>query len=153
MQRKEYAKKRIIADASALRVGIVVSRFNEDITESMLGGARKTLAAWGVKEKNIHTLHVPGSFEIPFACRTLIRTKRVHAVVALGCVIKGETDHDKYIAHAAASGIMQVSLESGIPVSFGVITPNTLAQARARSRGEANKGVEAAIAALEMALL
>lgn len=153
MQRKEYAKKRKTADASKLRVGVVVSRFNEDIVESMLEATLETLATWRVKEKNIHIIRVPGSFEIPFGCRSLIRKKKVDAVIALGCVIKGETDHDKYIAYAASSGIMQVSLHSGVPVSFGVITPNNLAQARARSRGETNKGIEAAVAALEMALL
>ncbi len=153
MQRKEYAKARKARDASKLSVGVVVSRFNEDITESMLEGALRTLATWGVKERNIHILHVPGSFEIPFGCRSLIRKKRVRAVVALGCVIKGETEHDRYIASAASSGIMQIMLESGIPISFGVITPNTLAQARTRSRGETNKGIEAAVAALELALL
>lgn len=154
MQRTEYAKKRAAKDASKLRVGVVASRFNEDITESMLEGALETLKEWKVKDKNISLVRVAGSFEIPYGCTTLLRKKqKPHAIVALGCVIKGETKHDEYISMSVAHALQQLILKSGIPIGFGIITPNTLDQAKARSRGKANKGREAAEAALEAALL
>lgn len=154
MQRKEYARERQKGDASKLRIGVVASRFNEDITSAMLEGALSTLRAWRVAERNIDIVRVPGSFEIPFACRMLLAGKqKPSAVIALGCIIKGETEHDRYIASAVSDGIMALSLEYGAPISFGVITTNTLAQAKARSTGRANKGIEAASAALEMGLL
>jgi 6,7-dimethyl-8-ribityllumazine synthase len=153
MQRKHYDKEVERKDASKLRVGVVVSRFNEDITGRMREGALDTLRGWGVKEKNITVVHVPGSFELPLAAVKLIKAKKPHAVIALGCVIKGDTDHDKYIADSVSHGLMRLSLDHAIPVSFGVITTNTLEQAVVRSTGKTNKGPEAAIAALESALL
>ena len=156
MQRKNYQKKRDVKDASRLRVGIVVSRFNSDITDNLLAGAEETLAEWRVPEKNITVLRVPGSFEIPYACLSLARKPRGQkpdAIIALGCIIKGETEHDRYIANATASGIMRVSLAHRVPISFGVITTNNLRQAKARATGQANKGAEAAQAALELAFL
>ncbi len=152
MNRREYARLGKAKDASKLKVGVVVANFNEDITEGLLFGAVETLEAWQVKEKNIEVLHVPGSFEVPFGCRTLLVRKKFDAIVALGCIIKGETKHDEYIANAVASGIMQLSLSYGVPVGFGVITTNDLKQAKARSTGATNKGREAAIAAMELAL-
>ncbi|MDE2079214.1 MAG: 6,7-dimethyl-8-ribityllumazine synthase [Patescibacteria group bacterium] len=152
MQRKNYEKKRAVKDASRLTVGVVVSRFNEDITEALLAGARETLAAWQVPEKNIAVLRVPGSYELPYGCLTLMKRKP-DAVIALGCIIKGETEHDRYIANAAAAGIMQVSLAHRVPISFGVITTNNLRQAKARASGKTNKGAEAAEAALELVFL
>lgn len=139
--------------ASRLRVGIVVSKYHSDITISMLKGALKTLREWHVPDRNISVVEVSGSFEIPYGCLALIKRKKPDAIVALGCVLKGETKHDEYISSAVSHGIMRLSIERGIPISFGVLTPNTLAQARARSRGKHNKGEEAAIAALESALL
>lgn len=154
MQRSHYAKDVKVRDASHLSVGIVVSDFNSDVTERLLTGAQTTLRQWGVKEKNIKILHVPGSFEIPFGCTKLLAgKKKPDAIIALGCVIKGETDHDKYISHAVAAGITTLSISYKIPIAFGVITPNSLAQARVRSMGKHNKGVEAARAALTCALL
>ena len=153
MQRKEYKKVRVAGDASKLRVAIVVSRFNSDITESMLEAARSTLRAWGVTEKNTTVVRVPGSFEIPVACQKVIARVKPHAIVALGCVIQGDTKHDHYISSAVSHGIMRLSLDHKIPVSFGVLTTNNLAQAKARSRGKENKGYEAALAVLETALL
>lgn len=151
MLRKEFLAGEA-KDASKLRVGVVVARFNSDITESLLSGAKEALAAWKVREKNIRVVHVPGSFEIPLAVMRFAKTKKYDCVVALGCIIKGETKHDEYIAHAVANGLQRVMLDTGVPVSFGVLTPNTLAQAEARSRGETNHGASAARAALEMAL-
>ena len=153
MQRKHYERQVKARDASKLSIGIVVSRFNEDITEGMLTGALKTLAEWKVKRANITVLRVPGSFEIPYGCQKLILKKRPDVVIALGCIIKGETKHDEYIAHAVSYGIMRLSLDYKIPVMFVVLTPNTLEQAKARSSGRSNKGREAALAALETALL
>jgi 6,7-dimethyl-8-ribityllumazine synthase len=134
-------------------VGIVVSRFNEDITTGLLKGALATLKEWKVKPANITTIFVPGSFEIPYGCQKLIMNKRPDVVIALGCIIKGETKHDEYIANAVSHGIMRLSLDYKIPVMFGVLTPNNLEQAKARSVGKFNKGREAALAALETALL
>lgn len=153
MQRKQYAKDYKPKDASALRVGIVVSEWNSDITENMLAGARETLRTWGVKEKNVHVVHVAGSFEIPYGCLKFLKTKKIDTILALGCIIKGETDHDRYIAGAVSQGIMDLMLQYNVPISFGVLTTNNLAQAQARAQGEENKGCEAAVAALSAALL
>jgi 6,7-dimethyl-8-ribityllumazine synthase len=152
MQRSHYAKKAPSGDASRLKIGIAVSEFNEDITGAMLEGALATLREWQVPEKAITIMRVPGAFELPLACRRLIK-KKADAVIALGCVIKGETKHDEYISHAVAHGLTQLMIETGVPIGFGVITPNTLTQAKARSKGKENKGIEAAVAALRMALV
>jgi len=154
MQGSHYEKEVKVEDASHLSIGIVVSEFNSDITEPMLTGALTTLRQWGVKEQNIKVVHVPGSFEIPYGCKKLLSgQKKPSAIVALGCVIKGETDHEKYIAMTVARGIMDLTLATGVPIAFGVITPNSLEQAKVRSTGKHNKGMEAAIAALRCALI
>lgn len=152
MRREELGKKREVRDASALLVGIVVAEFNADITEAMLDGALEALAEWGVDDANIEVLRVPGAFELPYGCLTLLGHGKKDALVALGCVIKGETDHDKYIASAATEGLMKLSLEQKVPIGFGVITTNDLAQAKSRSTGESNAGKNAAFAALTLAL-
>lgn len=153
MQRGEYEKERTLHDASRLRIGIVVSTFNADITEPMLTGATATLKEWKVKEENIEVVRVPGSFEIPYGCLVLLQKGKFDALIAIGCIIKGETDHDRYIASATADGIMSLMVEHKTPISFGVITTNTLEQAKVRSLGQTNKGREAALAALDMAFL
>ncbi|MBY0110657.1 6,7-dimethyl-8-ribityllumazine synthase [Patescibacteria group bacterium] len=154
MQRSHYEKTVKTQDASRLSVGIVVSDFNSDVTERLLTGAQTTLKQWGVKEKNIRVIHVPGSFEIPFGCIKLLSgKKKPDAIIALGCVIKGETEHDRYISNAVAAGITTLTINYKVPIAFGVITPNSLTQARVRSTGKHNKGVEAATAALMCALL
>ena len=137
-----------------MRIGIAVSRYNENITRGLLAGASRLLAKRGVKLGLKDTVWVPGAFELPAAALLLARSKRYDAVIALGCILKGETSHNQYIAEAAAYGLMQVMLQTGIPVAFGVLTPNTMAQAKARSgKGTSNKGMECAEAALEMAAL
>jgi 6,7-dimethyl-8-ribityllumazine synthase len=151
MQRGEFARAQA-KDASRLKVAVVAASFNADITDSMLEGALAALHESRVAEKNITIVRVPGSFEIPFACEKVIRAKKPDAVVAIGCVLRGETDHDKYIAHAVASGLTEISVRHRIPVAFGVITPNTLAQAQKRSRGRENHARFAAIAAITAAL-
>ena len=153
MQRKEYTKKINQPDASHLRVGVVVSEFNEDITELMLDGVLDTCRAWGVHERNIHILRVPGSFEIPFGCLRLLKTHaNIDTIIPIGCIIKGDTKHDEYLASSVAYGLMRISIEKHIPIAFGIITTNNLRQAKIRSRGSTNKGAEAARAALQSAL-
>ena len=134
--------------------GIVVSEWNKEITDSLLEGAVETLLQHGVDEKDIYIRHVPGSFELPFGASTLLEKKKFDAVICLGCVIQGETRHFDFICQAVAQGIMQVSLKEEIPGIFGVLTTNTLQQAKDRSGGACgNKGVEAAVTALKMAAL
>ena len=153
MQRAEFTKKVKPRDASKLKIAIVVANFNTDITNSMLEGAQGALKEWGVSEKNMKVARVYGSFDLPFGCMAAIKKWRPDAVVALGCIIKGETDHDRYIASAVSQGIIDLTLSSGVPISLGVLTTNTLKQAKARSSGKTNHGEKAAVAALEMALL
>ncbi len=132
------------------RVGIAVADFNSDITAKLLAGALAALADAGVQKKNITVMHVPGSFELPLACQKLAETGKFDALIALGCVIKGETDHYYYVAGEAARGIMDVMLKFSIPIGFGVLTTNTLKQAEERSGKNANAGAAAARAALRM---
>lgn len=135
--------------ASDARVAIVVSRFNEPITEGLLGGARRGLAAGGVPAPDV--VEVPGAWEIPIVVERLVRGGRHHAVIALGALIRGETAHFDYIAQAVARGLARTAERGGVPVIFGVLTTENAAQARARSEeGPKNKGDEAARAALEM---
>jgi 6,7-dimethyl-8-ribityllumazine synthase len=129
-------------DATGLRFAIVVARFNSMITEKLLDGARETLS-----KAQVDVFHVPGAFELPFAAKMLAQTHRYHGIIALGAVIRGDTPHFDYVAGEAARGLQNVALETGIPVSFGVLTTDTLAQAEART----GKGKDAAMTALEMA--
>ena len=149
MQRKKENKKKNI-DASKFKIAIVVASFNEDITGKMLKGAKETLNQNKVKIGNIKITKVPGSFEIPLACQRLAQEKKYDGIVAIGCVIKGETDHYYYIANEVSRGIMDVMLNFSIPIGFGVITTNNLKQAKDRSSAKSNKGSEAAEAVLEM---
>jgi 6,7-dimethyl-8-ribityllumazine synthase len=142
------------ASASGRRVAIVAARFNEYIVASLLQGA---LGAWeqrGGAPDDLLVARVPGAFEIPVVARRLAASRRFDAVVALGCVIRGDTPHFDYVAGECARGLQQTSLETGIPVSFGVLTVNTVEQALERAAvNGANKGAEAVHAALEMAAL
>lgn len=148
MQRSENNKKHI--DGRKYKVAIAVSLFNRDITGKMLEGAVRVFQESGVKEKSINVTEVPGAFELPLACKMLAKTKKFDAIVALGCVIRGETDHYQFVAGEASRGVMNVMLEFSIPVGFGIITTNNLEQAITRSFGKNNKGREAAEAVLEM---
>jgi 6,7-dimethyl-8-ribityllumazine synthase len=135
-------------DAKGLKFAIVVARFNSAITEKLLQGAREALTKAGAS--GITEFYVPGAFELPLAAQKL--AKSYDAVIALGAVIRGETPHFDYVAGAAANGLQQVALETGTPVSFGVLTTDTLAQAETRAGGEhGNKGYDAAMTAIEMA--
>jgi 6,7-dimethyl-8-ribityllumazine synthase len=134
------------------RFGIVVSRFNDSITRQLLTGAQDCLVRHGVADDRIEAVWVPGAWEIPIAARTLARTGRFAAVIALGAVIRGATPHFDYVAGGVASGIASIGLETGVPVIFGVLTTDTIEQAVERAGSKAgNKGWDAALAALEMA--
>jgi 6,7-dimethyl-8-ribityllumazine synthase len=140
--------------AAGRRFAVVVSSFNKDITDGLLRGAHAALADAGVKTTDVTTVRVPGAFEIPLAARRLARSGRYDAVICLGCLIKGDTMHFEYIADAVSHGIMAVSADTGIPVTFGVLTTLTQEQAAARAaEGPDNKGREAARAAVEMAAI
>ena len=142
------------AGAAGYRFAIVVSRFNPEITEGLLQGARVTLEEAGVRDDDITLVRVPGAFELPIAAQRLAESGRVDAVICLGCLIKGDTMHFEYIADAATRGIAEVGLATGVPVTFGVLTTLTDEQAELRARpGDGNKGREAAAAAIEMATL
>jgi 6,7-dimethyl-8-ribityllumazine synthase len=133
------------------RFAIVVSRFNDHVTEGLLAGARAALAEAGVADDATDLVRVPGAFEIPLTARRLAATGRYAAVVCLGCLIKGETLHFEYIAEAVSHGIAQASADTGVPMGFGVLTTLTDEQAVARAGdGPENKGREAAAAAAEM---
>lgn len=133
------------------RAAVVVSRYNEGVTRRLLEGALKTLAEAGWREDRVDVVWVPGAFELPLAVDRLLATGRYRLAVALGAVVRGETPHFEYVSRAAVEGLSRVALHRGLPVGFGVLTCDTLAQALARAGGEAgNKGSEAAAAALEM---
>lgn len=137
-----------------MRVAIIVSRFNDFVTERLLDGARAALADAGVAGGDVEVLRVPGAFEIPMAAQRVAEAGRVDAVVCLGCLIRGETPHFEYIASACAHGITAASASTGVPMSFGVLTTNSAEEALERAApGAANKGREAAEAAMEMARL
>lgn len=133
------------------KIGIVTSEWNQHITFSMRDACTTELNKYGVLSNDITQILVPGAFELPAAAGILLNSQKMDAVICIGCVIKGETKHDEYISHAVATGIMQLSLASGKPVIFGVLTPNDNQQALDRAGGKhGNKGIEAAHTALKM---
>ncbi|MDQ3878542.1 MAG: 6,7-dimethyl-8-ribityllumazine synthase [Actinomycetota bacterium] len=141
-------------DGRNLRVAVIGSRFNETIARSLMQGAVDCLRRHGVADQDITTIWVPGAFELPAAAKRLADSKEVDAIVTVGAVIRGETAHFDYVAGHAAKGIGSIALESGIPVTFGVLTTENVQQAVDRAGGKlGNKGFEAALAALEMANL
>ena len=143
-----------LAGASGFRFALLVSRFNEAITTRLLAGARAALAEAGAAAGDVGEYWVPGAFELPQAARELADTGSFDAVVALGCVIRGETPHFDYICSAVANGLMTAAGDTGVPMAFGVLTTDDDAQAVARAgEGRDNKGFEAAAAAIEMAQL
>ncbi len=140
-----------LPSAEDMHFGIVVADWNAEITHSLYNACYETLVKQGAQETNIHTLQVPGTFELPVAARILNGQKKVDALICIGCVIKGETKHDEYISHAVATGLVQLGLALSKPVIFGVLTPNNYEQALDRAGGKhGNKGVEAAITAIRM---
>jgi len=140
--------------AGDLKLAIVASRYNDNIVAALIEGARSAWSARGGAGSALRLERVPGAFELPLAARALAQSGGVDAVVALGCVIRGETAHFDYIAAAAAHGLQRVMLDTGVPISFGVLTVNTLGQALERAAADSsNKGAEALETALAMATL
>ena len=134
--------------------GIAVAEWNKHITFELLKGCMETLIQHGVSENDIHVHFVPGTFELPFAGKKLAQQHHLAGVICLGCVIKGETDHDIYINTSVANALQTLNIESYIPFIFGVLTPNNEAQALDRAGGKhGNKGVEAAMTALKMSAI
>lgn len=141
-------------DASGLRFGIAVSRFNEFVTSRLLAGARDALLRHNAAEDDLTIVWVPGSWELPLAAKAMIAGGRYDAVICLGCVIRGQTPHHEYIAAETSKGLAQVSLETGVPIGFGLLTTDTIEQAIERAGSKSgNKGADAALSALEMANL
>ena len=146
--------KASLPDASSLKIGIVVSEWNPDITSKLYEGAFKTLTDCGVWENHIYKVDVPGSFELVMGSKKMIKQHQPDAVIAIGSVIQGETRHFEFVCQAVANGIAHLNATGNTPVIFCVLTDDTLGQAEARSGGaHGNKGVESAIAAIKMASL
>ena len=142
---------RPIPDASDMRFGIVVSEWNDHITQNLLDGAVETLKKYGAKEDKIIVKSVPGSFELVFGCSQLAKSGLIDGIIAIGCVIRGDTPHFEYICQGATQGLTDLNLNGNIPVIFGVLTTNTPQQAEERSGGIlGNKGSEYAITAIKM---
>jgi len=146
--------KNTIPNAKGFRFGIVVSEWNSDITDNLRKGAFDTLIEHGALEDNITTLQVPGSFELIFGCKQLIKSKKLDAVIAIGNVIQGETKHFDFVCEAVSHGIKDINFQLDTPTIFCVLTDNTKQQSIDRSGGKhGNKGIESAIAAIKMAQL
>ena len=141
-----------IPDGENLNIGIVVSEWNSEITENMFQGAKETLVDCGVIEHNILRWDVPGSFELVYGCKKMLQTHNLDAVIAIGCVIQGETKHFDFVCNGVTQGIVDLNLKYNTPTIFCVLTDNTKQQSIDRSGGKlGNKGVEAAITAIKMA--
>jgi 6,7-dimethyl-8-ribityllumazine synthase len=139
-------------DATGLKFGIVASKFNKFVTSRLLAEAIKTLTHAGTKDEDLEVIRVPGAFEIPLVARQLARSGRFDAVICLGAIIRGDTPHFDYIAAEASRGILQASMDTNVPVVFGVLTTDTVAQAIERADpAKHNRGAGAAVTAIEMA--
>jgi 6,7-dimethyl-8-ribityllumazine synthase len=139
-------------DASGLRFAIVVSRFNNFITERLLGGAMEALERSGAAKADIEIVEVPGAFELPLASKKLVSKGEYDALIAIGCVIRGETSHYDYVCSETARGLQLAQMDTGVPVIFCVLTCETQEQAIARAGGDhGNKGYDSGLAAIEMA--
>ncbi|NVN18793.1 6,7-dimethyl-8-ribityllumazine synthase [Muricauda sp. HICW] len=146
--------KNKIPNAKDLRFGIVVSEWNDEITEALYLGAMEALVDCGALPENVLRWSVPGSFELTFGCKKMIQTEKVDAVIAIGSVIRGETSHFDFVCSATAQGVKDLNVAYDVPVIFCVLTDDNIEQSRARSGGKhGNKGTEAAIAAIQMAVL
>jgi 6,7-dimethyl-8-ribityllumazine synthase len=148
----EYASYQGELDATGMRFAIVAARFNSDVTEPLCAGAEKTLRDHGAAD--VHVAWVPGAFELPLVAKKFAQSGAVDAVVCIGAVIRGETAHFEYVAGECAGGVTRASLDTGVPIAFGVLTVDDRDQARARIGGsEGHKGEEAAATAIEMVSL
>ena len=149
--RKDREALQEAPDARGLSFALVVSHFNDFVTDRLRDGALEALASAGVSTDEVSVLSVPGSFELPLAARCVAETKRFDAVICLGCLIRGATSHFEYIASAVSSGIIKASAETKVPISFGVLTTNSVEEALERAgQGPSNKGREAARAVLSI---
>jgi len=138
-------------DAKGFRFGIVVSRFNSFISDRLVEGALDALVRHGAEDDNVQIVRVPGAYEIPMMAKKMVETSRYDAVICLGAVIRGATPHFDYVSAEVSKGIATVSLDSGVPVTFGVLTTDNLEQAIERAGSKAgNKGFDAAVSAIEM---
>ena len=138
-------------DARGMKIGIIVSRFNNFITEKLLDGALDGLKSHGAEDSKISIVHVPGAFEIPLLAQRMAKSGKFDALICLGAVIRGETPHFEYVSEAVTRGIVRAISQHEIPVAFGVLTTNSVEQAMERSGAkDANKGYEAALVAIEM---
>ena len=146
-------KPDILSEVKEMKFGIVVSNWNKNITDNLFNGTYKTLVKYGVKEENIKKIEVPGSFELVYGCKIMLRNN-VDAIIAIGCIIKGETDHYDYICSSVSSGITQLNIINDIPIVFCVLTDHNIEQSISRSGGKhGNKGIESAVAAIKMACI
>ncbi len=138
-------------DASMLKLGVVSTRWNDSITDALLTGAMEAISASGGKRQDVDHLRCPGAFELPLTVACMIETGMYDGIIALGVVIRGETPHFDFVAGAATDGLSRLTLKSGVPIGFGLLTVDTEEQARARSGdGPENKGWEAAMTTIEM---
>lgn len=136
-------------DGKGLRIAIVGSRFNQELCDALVADAVAALHNCGIEDREIAIVRVPGSFELPVAASQLAETEKYDAIICLGVLIKGDTKHDQYIASAVAQGLTTVSIQTGIPIAFGVLTTETREQAEVRALGSKKKGWEAAMSAIE----
>lgn len=136
-------------DAKGLRIALLCARWNATVTDALLASALESLSSHGAQARDAFVVRVPGAFELPAAAREVIETEKPHAVVALGAIVRGETTHHEVLAHAVAGALALLSAETGVPIGFGLLTCDTMEQARDR----VSKGAEAAEAAIEMANL
>ena len=140
-----------ISEVHAMKFGLVVSTWNKDITDNLCDGAYKTLLKYGAKKSNIKKIDVPGSFELVYGCKKM-QNREVDVVIAIGCIIKGETDHYNYICESVSNGISQLNIINDVPIVFCVLTDHNIQQSINRSGGKhGNKGVESAVAAIKIA--
>ncbi|MDG0969857.1 MAG: 6,7-dimethyl-8-ribityllumazine synthase [Porticoccaceae bacterium] len=138
-------------DAGAVRIAVIAARWNSKITDALLDGAIKALARHGIIDKAVDVFRVPGAFELPIASQHAARTERYNGIIALGCVIRGDTPHFDYVCSETTRGLGQVSLKHNMPIAFGLLTTDNLDQALARAGNNAeNKGEESALSILEM---
>lgn len=146
--------ERTLKNPEKIRIALVTARWHEEITNHLTQGAFEKLLGFGILPDNIIKVEVPGAFELPQASKMVLANKNVQAIICLGCVIKGETHHDEFINHAVATGLTNLSMASGKPIIFGVLTTLTYDQAFDRSKGKlGNKGEECAVAAIQMILV
>ena len=136
-------------DAKGLKIGVICARWNPTVTEALLASALDSLASHSAREEDVFVVRVPGAFELPVAAREAIESEKPSALIALGAIVRGETSHHDVLAHAVAGALAQLSAETGVPIGFGLLTCETMEQARDR----VSKGAEAAEAAIEMANL